>query len=750
MPLVSTSIPNLLNGVSQQPAPLRQVTQGETQVNAMSSVIDGLIKRPPTEHLAKLYSSFTATNKAAVHLIDRGEGSRHLVVITATSSSSETKVFDLSGTLISTMTGTPYLYCNNPAEDLKFLTIADTTFILNKTKTVGYTVATAPGTLITNEKYQGFEDLPVETSTHHVGDGNTNRFSVGFNFHDASDLTVKVNGSTAAYVLEDDNKTIKINTTPPNHATIVFSLDPPVGDIFEVIGDQGNAFDSFYVKSVSKSAYEETVRPGVNTTLDSGTLPLRLIPNTSVNPSSFILQTASWGNRTVGDLDSAPDPSFVGKKISNMFFYKNRLGFLCEENVIFSAAGDYFRFFPKTVTTILDDGPIDVTASHTKVSQLNHAIPFNESLTLFSNQSQFTIESTGALTASTISIVPSTEFENSEKVAPVGAGNNLYFASIKGDYTSVREYYIEADTVLSDALEITAHVPKYVPKNVTQLVTSSNEDILFALSEDATSKLYVYKWFTDGNKKLQSSWSTWEFTTDTDIFNIFVIESTLYLVVKRGSELFLEQVDLQYLDDTGLNFCIRADRKVLLQGTYNSLTETTSWTLPYSYNGAVYVVKSGEWLTRKGSDIVTTRSNTTTGVVADGDYSAYKVLIGVPYDMTYEFSQQYVREKQGTQSIQSGRLQLRTMRVNFENTGFFKIEVTPSARTPYEYEYTGVVLNQLGSTIGDVILEDGTYRFPIQSKNDRVSIKLKSNSYLPCAFQNAEWEGFYNIRSQRI
>jgi hypothetical protein len=118
--------------------------------------------------------------------------------------------------------------------------------------------------------------------------------------------------------------------------------------------------------------------------------------------------------------------------------------------------------------------------------------------------------------------------------------------------------------------------------------------------------------------------------------------------------------------------------------------------------------------------------------------------------MTYEFSTQHVRENNGSQSVQSGRLQLRTMRVNYENSGFFKIQVTPFARPTYEYEYTGVVLNQLGSTIGDVSLNDGTHRFPVQSKNDRVSIKLVSDSYLPCAFQNAEWEGFYQIRSQRI
>ena len=90
------------------------------------------------------------------------------------------------------------------------------------------------------------------------------------------------------------------------------------------------------------------------------------------------------------------------------------------------------------------------------------------------------------------------------------------------------------------------------------------------------------------------------------------------------------------------------------------------------------------------------------------------------------------------------------MQVSYEDTGFFKVQVTPEARSTFEYEFTGVVLNQASSTIEDVILSDGTFRFPIQSKNDRVTITIVSDSYLPAAFQSAEWEGYYTIRSRRI
>ncbi len=686
MALVSTSIPNLLNGVSQQPSALRQVTQGETQVNALSSVIDGLVKRPPTEHIAKIIGS--SVSDAAIHVVDRGVDNRHVIVITATASSSAMYVFSLDGTSLTvnaSATDLQYLYCTNPSKDLQFLTVADYTFVVNRTKTVAMGTAVVSGTL-QSPPYQSFADLPNS---------------------------------------------------------------PSAGQIYEVVGDDDNAFDNYYVISDTHHTYAETVKPGITYQLDAATLPHAIVPNLATNPTAFTLQQNTYGDRVVGDLTSAPDPSFVGKKISNVFFYKNRLGFLADENVIMSASGDFFRFFPDTVTTILADGPIDVSVSHTKVALLKHAISFNDSLTLFADTTQFRIDTSGVLTPETISIIPSTEFENDANVSPVGAGNFLYFISKKGDFSSVREYYLRSDTVITDALEVTAHVPKYIPKNVIKMSASSNEDILVCLSSETRSKLYIYKWYNDGQQKLQSSWSTWELASGSSILDVQIIENTLYMVVSRSDGVFLEQLDLQYLDDTGLEFNIRADRKVSLTGSYDSGTNLTTWTLPYEYTGNVIAVKSGSWSDRKGVDITTTRPSNTT-VAATGDYSSQPVIIGIPYTMTYEFSTQHVREKDGRQSVQSGRLQLRTMRLNYEDTGFFKITVTPEARATYEYEFAGVVLNQANSTIEDVILSDGTFRFPVQSRNDRVAIQIVSDSYLPVAVQNAEWEGFYNIRSQRI
>ena len=166
-----------------------------------------------------------------------------------------------------------------------------------------------------------------------------------------------------------------------------------------------------------------------------------------------------------------------------MFFFKNRLGILSGENVILSEAGNYYNFFPKTVTTLLDDAPIDVSLKYTDGAALKHAVVFNDSLTIFSDKKQFKVETNGTLTQSNISVVPSTDFDSNSAIPPVSAQNVLYFASTKGGFTSIKEYFVEADTVRSDALELTAHVPKYIPSDIKQLVTSQSNDLIFALTD---------------------------------------------------------------------------------------------------------------------------------------------------------------------------------------------------------------------------------------------------------------------------
>ena len=81
MTLISRPLPALFNGVSQQPATLRLESQLEDQVNCLSTVVDGVVKRPPFQMVAKV-SDNSLAESAFIHTINRDTTERYIVVIT--------------------------------------------------------------------------------------------------------------------------------------------------------------------------------------------------------------------------------------------------------------------------------------------------------------------------------------------------------------------------------------------------------------------------------------------------------------------------------------------------------------------------------------------------------------------------------------------------------------------------------------------------------------------------------------------
>jgi hypothetical protein len=133
-----------------------------------------------------------------------------------------------------------------------------------------------------------------------------------------------------------------------------------------------------------------------------------------------------------------------------------------------------------------------------------------------------------------------------------------------------------------------------------------------------------------------------------------------------------------------------------------------------------------------------------------GDYTNCDLIVGRKYTFRYQFSPITIKQQQG-QAVKSdtqGRLQLRTMQVNFSKTGYFTAKVTPEGRSTFTYTYSGKTLGQPSSTIGTIELDTGNTKFPILAQNTGVTIELNSDAPLPCAFLSADWEGMYVKRSR--
>jgi hypothetical protein len=534
----------------------------------------------------------------------------------------------------------------------------------------------------------------------------------------------------------------------------------------KIIGDTAADEDDYYVKfnggttsSAGTGVWEEVAATGIQNSFNAETMPHQLIRQ---EDGSFVFQAATWDARPAGDEESNPAPTFVGTVINDIVFFRNRLGFLADENVITSAAGpNYFRFFRATVTTLLDGDPIDVAASNVSVSILKNAVPFSEDKMLcFSDQKQFVFTGGDLLTPKTASCKQSTAYEATPGCKPVAVGKAVYFATPQGDNSGLREYLIDATTAVADAQDVTAHVPSYIPANVFKIAAAPNESVMILLTRDDPDNLYVYKYYFVENNKLQASWSKWPMAGE--VLDANFIGSTLHLAVQREDGVYLERIGIEaFRNDTNSEFELRLDRRFAagpggtVTGTYNTTTDLTTFALPYETAETVQAVVRDNGAIPAGyyehQLLAVTKLNTNTSITIAGDVSAVPLNIGVQYSFVYDVSEIVLRQaagQGGERPVTGGRLQIRNMKLVYDRTGYFRVEVTPTFGDTYTYTFTPKTLGEYIS--GSFELQAGEFTFPVLAKSDQVTVRIINDSPYPARFLSASWEGEYVKKSRQL
>ena len=818
MPVISRSIPTLLRGISQSSDSAKQADHADIQDNADSNPVIGLIKRSGLQYITNL--SNTTVGNVHIQTINRDANEQYVAVF----SNGNVKVYELDGTELTVHKpdGTSYLNTSDPRSVIKTVTIADFTFVVNTNITTAMDSALSPNNItqavvfvnsvsddttysVTVDGVTVTDDTSndSELSTEQVATDLKNGLNSGL-----SGFTIAQNGSVL-HIKKNDGSDFSIDgkdTQGNTQLTIVkdsiqrFTDLPtvsPNGYVVEIKGDEGTNFDNYYVKFVTNNGgaleegqWEETVDKGIKFKFNYDTMPHVLIRQADGNfrfarvdgdsytASGQSFDLPKWGERTVGDEESAPDPSFINSKINNVFFFRNRLGFLADDNVVLSRVSEFFNFFPETVLSVIDSDPIDVAASHTKVAILKNAVTMGEQLILFSDQTQFVLSSSADnMTPKTANVLVATEFESSDAAQPVGSGSSIYFLTKKGTFAGIREYITQSDVTVKDATNTTIHVPRLIPSGIFKLAVSNNQDVLVLLGTDNPNRLYINRWLYGSNgQKVLNSWFTFTINANRTIRNIDFIGTDLFCVIEEANGTTLEKIPFENnFKETNADFEFYLDHKVTEATTgvsvaYNSTTKKSTFTVPYRLRASMVVVgrylASNETSTfvdlqgntrtlKSGTVLKTTNTSdgSTTTITTDGDFRNAKFIIGEPYEFHYRFSDQRITEAASGQSsaeILSGRLQLRYFYLKFEDTGFFKVEVTPQNRDTSTHKFTGRLLGSSSSAIGEINLETGTFRVPIMSRTDRVNIDIKNNTFLPTQLSSAEYEAMYHIRSRRM
>ncbi len=827
--VVSQSIPNFLNGISQQTPTQRGINQGEEQINLQNGIVDGLSKRPSFEYISTLDATNVYPNTTKFWSIQRDKQNQYMVTVY----NGGVKVWDLDGNEkpVTIASGASYLTSTNPRNDFRMVNIADYTFIVNKSKTVLADTNTSAAAIaefyinIVLTNYGKEYTIELKHPNMAYGIKAALQLPTGSNAtHDASyrdtahvaDILFKGtssaywdNSSSASFALTrvdtgatltstqgigtytgvtnyftmslfpsvirgvstDGNNNFTLETSDGSGNTAMYAVRETLSDFtklpyhgstdskIKITGDEGDILSDYWVQYQDDGVWKETIAPDVSLGLDNSTMPHALINN---NDGTFTFQELDWNDRVAGDGITNANPSFVNNTINNLLFYKNRLGILARDNLILSENAGFFNFFSKTVTQVLDTDTIDIAASGSEVNTLFDSVAFNEALLLFSEKAQYRLSSAGDnITPTTAVLNEVSAFEHDANVKPVSAGKFAYFAQARNNNTAIREYFADDDTLTNDGLDITVSVQDLIPTNLYQLISNTTEDTLIGLAADADDTqlapyttgtdvtsinggtLFIYKYFFDRGEKVQTAWSKWVFN-NAKILGGMSFESFIYLMVVEGTNTKLIKIDLRNLKDTTIGHSVYLDLKTSVTGTYSSATNLTTFTSPYG-------VKTGLIAVDKTNGNNYSITNTAGSVYTlEGDHT--DLFIGIPFESIYRLSTQYIRENtgRGLVAVTSGRYQIRNVAFNYENSGYFQVEVTPTNRPTSYSIMNGYIIGTATSKVGVPAINSGTIKVPVLAKNTDFTLDIKSSSHLPMYIASAEVEGYYHNRSTRI
>lgn len=714
-------------------------------------------------------------------------------------------------TALGTISGpTAYLNGAEP-DDLEFFTLNDFTFVLNKKKEVAMETDTMHGSI---PQYRAFVVINVIASgtykvTLTTGTGNAIVTTEGLHHVSSNDtgahIADEINSHTSNGINGADGFTVEVigpglyitNTKPftittdgPTQSDSIYAFTDEIqnisrlpaqckdGYVVKVVNSSDIDVDDMYVKFVGTGGdgtgtWEETTKPGITYRFDPDTMPHRIRRVVQPNGDEhFVLEpfpdntptaVLPWNNRLVGDDTTNPIPSFVGNTISQMFFYRNRLGFVSGENIILSKAGDIFNFWNTTAQTATDDDPIDISAAGKRPVYLNYVEPTSVGLVLYSDTEQFILSTdSDILSPKTAKVNSLSSYESDKKIQAVSLGTSQAFISKTPLYTrlfELNDISTEQPPLMQD---ITNVVPEYIPNDIDSMIASPGLSLV-SLGKTGSSTLYQYRFLQQNReRRIVNCWYKWEL--NGTLLCQFFDANTLYAVTQVGNDVCLESFDMNQSNESGFLTLPTGEKtdvcldlfQINPHRTYDSATDKTKIELPYDHIAGKKLTLLalggyiGSELSLSSSSVgavlkLTVTSGTPDYVEFDGDYRGRNLIIGYNYDMALELPKLYPYRVENNDiknddvsDVIIHRLKVKTglsgpVDYKIDITGIPDWTNTVSVTQPYEYNLNNV--NMQASS---------THVVPIFQRNKNLGIRIEGTTPFPVSLLGLDWEGKQN------
>ena len=595
MATVTQTIPGYLGGVSKQPDDKKLPGQLVDCINAYPDPTFGLTKRPGFKWIKNLGSSSPSDTYANAKwfYIHRDGDEKYLGCIKG----NQFYIWNVTTGVAATMTYTSpaqsYLDGTSPTH-YDILTVQDTTIVTNKTKTVGLQAApTFNANRVGTVRLRAVTAQTTYTVSIKIGSTTNTATYTTPDAASADAILTDLKSDIDAWTGDFNNLTVtRLDTSLEISSTVDFTLTGKGGAdnerlttyqnqvanvsdlpdrskqhrVVKILNTANSTEDTYYSRFIANDGvsgeghWEEYIAPDTSPGLDAATMPHELI-NTGTN--AFTFRPATWTNRLVGDDATNSHPSFNTKKIQQAFFHSNRLGFLTEDNISLSQAGEYFNFYHVSAMTQVASDPVDLSTSSIRPTLLTGVLPTAQGLILFSKNQQFLcFAPNGIFTPTTTIIRGISNYEMDIDMDPVDNGTNIFFVSKTPSYSRIFQMTTAGQQYNPQVIDVGRVVSEWVPDTVTE-ITASPQNSFIAMYGPTKPDIYFYRTYSNGQEEVMQSWFRWScpgkvqtVAVDSDVLYGVTIQGNQYTLVSASLNQTPEETILVNSDGTKMNPCV--------------------------------------------------------------------------------------------------------------------------------------------------------------------------------------------------
>jgi len=514
---------------------------------------------------------------------------------------------------------------------------------------------------------------------------------------------------------------------------------------------------AYYLKAIAKDplvtsgptevTWSETA--GVEHSITSGIYYLTVSdPVAYLASSAAALDTIVTGpapkfiSSDAGDDDSAPQPYFVGRKITLLGAYQSRLLVGSGGVLAVSKVDDYLNFYRSTVLTLPQDDPFEMLPQGSEDDVMRESVQYDQQLVVFGDKRQYAIRGDVALTPTSANLAVMSSYANGAGASPVDAGGFIFYAKAGELAASVHQIQPGQTENSPESFPASSQLDSYLKGRVIEMVVSTGAtSTLLLRTTGSPNSLYVFSYLDKIDGRKLDSWSRWDF--NTQLGHIMGIDATssgiLVFSLRTGTDGYVYVVADKCPLDTGLS-------------TRPYLDSNRAWGSVTGGRGSLGVTAGSQFAAAFNANSVRRFTGATFPNVPSllETYPDKPNLVaGAIQEAYFEPTNPYMRDGNG-KAIMSGRLTITKLLASFRKTVGMLWTVTYKGQVVSSVNFNGRLIDEPSNLIGIEPITDGQVNIPIGRETRQYNLRISARLWHPFTLTSLEWVGQLFNRVQRF